>query len=203
MVAKIETGIASGRLHYGWLHPWTRGGTIDDFIHGCRSLTRREKKVWSTGHILKIEINFQSEAKPQHESKNGLETYNADFKLQSRNLFNANLILWCQLSTGNKFNVSGRKKKVRNTGKYSENRIPLSTIFRRLGAPHSVDRFSTLQVILVDRCPVPSDLQPGGRPSPKKKCATEPDRTYFRKYFKSMAKNWLFLIVNSWFWSKP
>jgi hypothetical protein len=25
--------------------------------------------------------------------KNGLETYNADFKLQSRNLFNANLIL--------------------------------------------------------------------------------------------------------------
>jgi hypothetical protein len=67
------------------------GGTIDDFIHGCRSL--RRKKVWSTGHILKIEINFQSEAKPQHESKNGLETYNADFKLQSRNLFNANLIL--------------------------------------------------------------------------------------------------------------
>jgi hypothetical protein len=53
----------------------------------------REKKVWSTGHILKNEINFQSEAKPQHESKNGLETYNADFKLQSRNLFNANLIL--------------------------------------------------------------------------------------------------------------
>jgi len=64
---------------------------MDDFIHGCRSL--REKKVWSTRHILKIEINFQSEAKPQHESKNGLETYNADFKLQSRNLFNANLIL--------------------------------------------------------------------------------------------------------------
>jgi hypothetical protein len=55
----------------------------------------REKKVWSTGHILKIEINFQSEAKPQHESQNArrLETYNAYFKLQSRNLFNANLIL--------------------------------------------------------------------------------------------------------------
>jgi len=33
----------------------------------------REKKVWSTGHILKIEINFQSEAKPQHESKMGLK----------------------------------------------------------------------------------------------------------------------------------
>jgi hypothetical protein len=49
----------------------------------------------------------------------GLETYNADFKLQSRKLFNANLILQCQLSTENKFNVSGQKKKVKNTGKNS------------------------------------------------------------------------------------
>jgi hypothetical protein len=30
------------------------------------------------------------------------------------------LILQCQLSTENEFNVSGQKKKVRNTGKYSE-----------------------------------------------------------------------------------
>jgi len=96
-----------------------------------------------------------------------------------------------------------RKRKSGTQGNILKNRIPLSTITSRLGAPQSVDRFSTLQVILVDRCPVPSDLQPGGRPSPKKKCATEPDRTYFRKYFKSMAKNWLFLIVNSWFWFKP
>jgi hypothetical protein len=96
-----------------------------------------------------------------------------------------------------------RKRKLGTQGNIVKNRIPLSTITSRLDAPQSVDRFSTLQVILVDRCPVPSDLQPGGRPSPKKKCATEPDRTYFRKYFKSMAKNWLFLIVNSWFWFKP
>jgi hypothetical protein len=42
-----------------------QGGTINDFIHSCRSLKRQ--KDWSTGLILKIEINFQSEAKPQHE----------------------------------------------------------------------------------------------------------------------------------------
>jgi hypothetical protein len=42
----------------------------------------RRKKVWNTGHILKIEINFQSEAKPQHEKKNGLETYNAETSKQ-------------------------------------------------------------------------------------------------------------------------
>ena len=96
-----------------------------------------------------------------------------------------------------------RKRKLGTQGNILKNRIPLSTIISRLGAPQSVDRFSTLQVILVDRCPVPSDLQPGGRPSPPKKCATEPNRTYFRKYFKSMAKNWLFLIVNSWLWFKP
>ena len=186
------TSPMDARGHYRWLHPWLpkleRKESLEHRCHRTHSENWNQFSIWS---------------KTTAWIKNGLETYNADFKLQSRNLFNANLILWCQLSTENKFNVSGQKKKVRNTGKYSENRIPLSTIFRRLGAPHSVDRFSTLQVILVDRCPVPSDLQPGGRPSPKKKCATEPDRTYFRKYFKSMAKNWLFLIVNSWFWFKP
>ena len=87
-----------------------------------------------------------------------------------------------------------RKRKLGTQGNILKNRIPLSTIISRLGAPQSVDRFSSLQVFLVDRCPVPSDLQPGGRPSPKKKCATEPDRTYFRKYFKSMAKNWLLIL---------
>jgi hypothetical protein len=51
----------------------------------------REKKVWSTGHILKIEINFQSEAKPQHESKNGLETYNADFQTSKQESFQCQL----------------------------------------------------------------------------------------------------------------
>jgi hypothetical protein len=71
MVAKIGTGIASGRWHYGWLRPWmTRGGTIDDFIHGCRSL--REKKVWSTGHILKIESIFNLKQNHSMNQKMGL-----------------------------------------------------------------------------------------------------------------------------------
>jgi hypothetical protein len=78
-----------------------------------------------------------------------------------------------------------RKRKLGAQGNILEKTIP--TIISRLGAPQSVDRFSTLQVILVDRCPVPSAA--GWSAQPKKKFATEPDRTCFRKYFKSMAKN--------------
>ena len=69
----------------------------------------RRQKIRSTGQILKIEINFQSEAKQQHESSNGIETYTGHIKLQSRRCFNANLILRCQISPGNKFNVGGQK----------------------------------------------------------------------------------------------
>ena len=67
-----------------------------------------------------------------------------------------------------------RKRKLGTQGNILKKRIPLSTIISRLGAPQSVDRFSSLQVILVDRCPVPSDLQPGGRPSPKKNVLPSP-----------------------------
>jgi hypothetical protein len=49
-----------------------------------------------------------------------------------------------------------RKRKLGTQGNNLNNRTPLSTIISRLGAPQSVDRFSTLQVILVDRCPIPS-----------------------------------------------
>jgi hypothetical protein len=39
----------------------------------------------------------------------GIENYSADFKLQSRILFNVKLILRCQLSTEYKFNVCDQK----------------------------------------------------------------------------------------------
>ena len=48
-----------------------------------------------------------------------------------------------------------RKRKLGTQGNILKNRIPLSTIISRLGAPQSIDRFSKLQVTLVDRCPVP------------------------------------------------
>ena len=79
-----------------------------------------------------------------------------------------------------------RKRKLGTQGNILKNRIPLSTIISRLGAPQSVDRFSTLQVILVDRCPVPSDLQPGGRPSPKKKVLPSP----IAPIFGSISSQW-------------
>ena len=49
-----------------------------------------------------------------------------------------------------------RKRKLGTRENILKKKIPLSTIISRLGAPQSVDRFSTLQVNLVDRCPVPS-----------------------------------------------
>jgi hypothetical protein len=58
------------------------------------------------------------------------------------------------------------KKKLGTQEKRMENRLPLSTIISRLCAPQSVDRFSTLQVILVDGCPVLSAA--GWSASPKK-----------------------------------
>ncbi len=67
-----------------------------------------------------------------------------------------------------------RKRKLGTQGNILQKRIPLSTNISCLGAPQSMYRFSTLQVILVDRCPVPSDLQPGGRPSPPKNVLLSP-----------------------------
>jgi len=63
---------------------------------------------------------------------------------------------------------------------------------KHLGAAQSVDRFSTLQVILEGQM---SRL--GWSAQPKKKCDTEPDSTYFGEYFKLMAKNRLLSILIS------
>ena len=61
-----------------------RGGTMNDFIHG-RHRGRTKK---------------QCEAKQQHESSNGIETYTGNF--ESRKFFNANLKLsihWKQIQS--------------------------------------------------------------------------------------------------------
>jgi hypothetical protein len=44
------------------------------------SLPVKRQKVRSTGQILKIEINFQSEAKQQHDTSNEIETYTGNSK---------------------------------------------------------------------------------------------------------------------------
>jgi hypothetical protein len=118
------TSSLDARGHYGWLHPLGHGCQKRDcfwplalwmtspmdarghyrwlpkFIHGCQSLWRQ--KIWSTGHILKkLKSIFNLRHNHSMNHKNGLETYNAYFKLQSRKLLNANLILWGQLSTEN------------------------------------------------------------------------------------------------------
>lgn len=107
-----------------------------------------------------------------------------------------------------KFVVTGQPEKTKsqahrtdseNWNQFSTWRKTTAWIIKwDLSAPQSVDRFSTLQlqnlqVILV---PVPSAA--GRSAQPKKKCATEPDSTYFGKYFKLMAKKGLLSIVISW-----
>ena len=178
------------RGHYTWLHPWLlKLAKKESFEHRTRSENWNQFSIWSktTAWIIKMGLKLTMPISNFKAGNFSLPTWFFDANNPPR--INSTSVV--------------RKRKLGTQGNILKKRIPLSTIISRLGVPQSIYRFSTLQVILVDRCPVPSDLQPGGRPSPKKKCATEPDRTYFRKYFKSMAKNWLFLIVNSWFWFKP
>ena len=80
-----------------------------------------------------------------------------------------------------------RKRKLGTQGNILKNRIPLSTIISRLGTSQSVDRFSTLQVILVDRCPVPSRpiCSRVVGPAPKKMCYRA--RSHLRKYSRQHA----------------
>jgi hypothetical protein len=82
----------------------------------------RRQKVKSSGHILKLEIIFQYEAKQQHkfaindqnQNQKRIETYSAYFKRQSRRFFNANY------SLKKNSTLVIIRQKVRTTGNNSE-----------------------------------------------------------------------------------
>ena len=180
------TSPMDARGHYRWLHPWLpKLERKESLEHRTHSENWNQFSIWSkttTWVSMGLKLTM-----PISNFKAGLfsmPTWFFDFNYPLR------IILTSVV----------RKRKIGTKGNILKKRIPLSTIISRLGAPQSIDRFSTLQVILVDRCPVPSAA--GWSAQPQNKCATKPDRTYFWIYFKSMAKNWCFFIANSWLLSK-
>ena len=137
------TSPMDARGHYRWLHPWLLKLEMKENLeHRTLSENWNQFSIWSKTTAWIIKMGFK-DTMPISNFKAG------NFSMPTW-FFDANYPL--------RINSTSlvRKRKLGTQGKIVKNRIPLSTIISRLGTPHSVDRFSTLQVILVNRYPVPS-----------------------------------------------
>ena len=128
-----------------------------------------KRKFGAQDTFWKLKPIFNLKQNHSMNHKKGLEAYNADFKLQSRKLLMPTWFFDANYPLRKNSTSVVRKRKLGTQEKILKNRIPLSIIISRLDAPQSVDRFSTLQVILVDRCPVPSAAGWSAQP-PHKMC---------------------------------